>query len=852
MLPHVSSDADHLRRFADEARAAGALNHPNVLTVHDVGEHRGMPFLVTECLEGESLRQRLLAQPMRPHEAVAVALGIARGLAAAHARGIVHRDLKPENVFLRSDGGVKILDFGLAKLQSALEGLHDGSSDSVRGPVFGTAGYMAPEQMNGGSIDGRTDLFALGAVLYEMLAGRRPFEGSHAFERMNAVLTLDPPDLAMVNEDVPEPLARVVTRLLRKSPADRFQSALDLVWALEQVSEGSPARSAAARRAAEATSARRSRSVAPLLAALSLALGVVALGWWAQSRIELPTRVPALTQFTLTLPAGVALDSAPAVSPDSGHIAFVGRDAAASRIYVRALGSSDAVALAGTEGAMQPFWSPDGRSIGFFARQRLMKVAWPGGAPVAIADAPMAHGGAWSPSGAIVFAPDVILTGLRRVRAEGSRVEAASLLDLSRGDTSHWWPTFLPDGVHFLYFVRSTDDERRGVYLGRLDRPASGAGSPLFRSESEVVHAPLPGAGGDVLFYVVDGRVEVRRFDRKRLTVASDARTLGLAAGESTLYHPLMLGASSDVLAFAESGVPWGNRLEVADRTGRVVRLWPEPETQNWPRVSPDGTRLVRQRVDPRSNNPDLWVEDLDRGTTVRVTTAPDPDLQPVWSPDGRSLAYVSGALPGRPGERTLSIAAADGTGVLRRFACPTPYCEPTDWSRSGDALLVNANDGRGWDVWILSSLDGVGRPVLDEPFAERDARFSPDGRWIAYVSDESGKPEVSVRAHAGPPARFVVSGGGGTQPVWRRDGGELFFVAPGGHLHSVTMQWSSEGVPTFASSRQLDVPPIGSGHWGTQYDVSPDGSRIYVLRRNEDPPPHEIRVILGWPRLLG
>jgi Tol biopolymer transport system component len=312
-----------------------------------------------------------------------------------------------------------------------------------------------------------------------------------------------------------------------------------------------------------------------------------------------------------------------------------------------------------------------------------------------------------------------------------------------------------------------------------------------------------------------------------------------------------MLGASREVLAFAESGVPSGNRLEVCDRSGRRLSLSSRPETLNWPRLSPDGTRLARQRVDPRRNNPDLWVEDLDRGTTVRVTTAPEPELQPVWSPDGRRLAYVSGALPGRPGKRILSIAAADGTGVLRRFDCPTSYCEPTDWSETGDALLVNAKEGGSWDVWVLSANDGAGRPLLAEAFDEGDARFSPDGRWIAYVSNESGAREISVRAVGSTQARFVISGGGGTQPVWRRDGGELFFVAPGGDLQSVAVDWADDGVPRFGSPARVAVPAIGSGHWGTQYDVSPDGSRIYVLRRNADPAPREIRVILGWPRLL-
>jgi hypothetical protein len=850
LLPHISSDAEHLRRFADEARTAGALNHSNILTVHDVGEHEGLPYLVTECLEGQSLRQYLASRSLPPAEAVTLILGVARGLAAAHDRGIIHRDLKPENLFVRVDGVVKILDFGLAKLQSGLQGLQCEGDQTVTGAVLGTAGYMAPEQVKGEPIDARADLFALGVVSYEMLAGTQPFRGANTFERLNAILTFDPPELTEVKTGLPESLARIVMRLLRKAPAARFQSALDLIWALEQVEAGSADRPSRAHQPVHSTSRWRARRIT-MLAAPVLAAAALLGAWLALPDAASEPRAPDLIQFTVGLPPGVALASAPAVSPDSQHIAFVGRDGGGSRLFVRTLGSRDAAAIAGTERAMQPFWSADGQALGFFADGRLMKVAFPKGAPVAIDSAPQPRGGAWSRSGEIVFAPDVVLAGLRRVSAEGGGAQAATKLDVARGDTSHWWPTFLPDGVHFLYFLRSTDDQRRGAYLGRLDHPASADDTLLFRSESEVVFAPLPGTREGALFYVVDGRITVRRFDREALTASTDARTIGQSAGESTLYHPLMLSASADALAFADSVVPAGSRMEVVDRSGERLRFWPEAEAQNWPRVSPDGTRLARQRVDRRSNNPDLWVEDLERGTTVRVTTVADPDLQPVWSPDGRQLAYVSGALPGRPGERILTIAAADGTGVMRTFECPTQYCEPTDWSRTDDALLVNAGDAQDSDVWIVSTSDGAARPLLAEAFAERDARFSPDGRWVAYVSEESGKPQVSVRAIDGPPTRVVVSGGGGAQPVWRRDGGELFFVDPRGHLESAPVRWTAAGTPTFDSPTQLEVPLIGFGHWGTQYDVSPDGASIYCLRRNEDPAPSEIRVILGWRRLL-
>lgn len=481
-----------------------------------------------------------------------------------------------------------------------------------------------------------------------------------------------------------------------------------------------------------------------------------------------------------------------------------------------------------------------------------MKVAWPGGAAVPLAEeALFPFGGTWSPSGTIVFAPDVILAGLRRVAAGGGAAEPATVLDVALGDTSHSWPVFLPDGVHFVYFLRSAQDERRGLYLARSDTPASPAGSLLLRSDSSAVYVPLPGNSEGVLLYVVDGRVEARRFDSRTMKLAGDARTIaGLSAAGTSLTQPAMLSASTDVLAFAATTVPYGNRIEAVDRNGQRVRLWNEPEGQNWPRLSPDGQFLARQRVDGLRNTPDIWVEDLERGTKVRVTTALQPDIRPVWSPDGRYLAYVSGNLPFRPGKRVLNVAGADGTGVVRTVPCPGEYCEPTDWTPRG--LLVNVLSGRPADVWIVPTEDGASaEPLLAEAFTERDARMSRNGRWVAYVSEESGRPEVSVRSVSGPPKRIPLSGEGGDHPVWRSDGAELFFVEPQGRLQSVPVRWSRDGRPTFGRPARLNVPPIGRGHWGTPYDVSPDGRHIYFLRRNDDPPAHEIHVIIGWRALL-
>ena len=848
LLPHHSSDAEHVRRFAEEARTAGALNHPNILTVHDVGEHRGVPFLVSECLEGRSLRQRMDAGRIPVAEATAIALGIARGLAAAHGRGIIHRDLKPENTFIVDNGGVKILDFGLATLESSLGRFQDQQERATTGVILGTAGYMAPEQVRDEEIDARTDLFALGVILYEMLAGRHPFRRSSIFETLNAVLTDDPPPLLITDEEEPSALSPIVTRLLQRSPGARFQSAIDLAWALEQIAGARPASGARPLSRTRTTRRWRFRGLEAIAASM-LTAAVLVGSWWMLSKPSV-VRGPALTKFTWTLPAGLALDSAPMVSPDSRQIALVGQDARGRRLYVRAFDSTEFRPIPGSEGAGQPFWSPDSRSLGFFADQRLMTVALPGGAPVAIADAPAPRGGAWGRTGVIVHSPDIVLAGIDRVRSDGRNRAPATLLTNALGDTSHWWPAFLPDGIHFLYSVLSTDAGRRGVYLGQLDRPASPEGPPLLQSDSSVVYVPLQGSDG-ALLYISGGRIEARHFDAERLVVTLDARTIGLSDAASTLYRPMLLSASTDVLAFADSIVPWGTRLQVAGRNGDQLRVWSEPQPQNWPRVSPDGRWLASQRVDGPSNNPDIWVEDLERGTRVRVTTAPVPDIQAVWSPDSHRLAYVSGNIPGRSGKRVLNIAAADGTGVVRSMPCPGNYCEPTDWTRDG-VLLVNVIEGQSSDVWIVQAVDGeIARPVLHEAFDERDARMSPVGQWVAYVSNETGRPEVSARSMSGAVRRVTVSAAGGAQPVWRRDGQELFFVDPGGDLRSVPVRWSTDGTPTFGVSSKLAAGPVGFGHWGTQYDLSPDGSRVYFLRRNDDPAPHEFHIVMGWQALL-
>ena len=410
------------------------------------------------------------------------------------------------------------------------------------------------------------------------------------------------------------------------------------------------------------------------------------------------------------------------------------------------------------------------------------------------------------------------------------------MVDASRGETSHWWPVALPDGIHFLYLVRSVNDDHRGIYIGRLDRPAARPGERLFFSDSGAAYVPIAGTDEVDLIYVANGRVESRRFNHVSLTVDAHARTLDFLPAKVTVANPLLVSASNDVMAFAETMIPAAMQLVSVNLDGKDLRLWEGAPAHNWPRVSPDGRLLARQHIDATLSQPDIWVEDLERGTVYPVLKTLEPDMSPVWSPDGRQLAFVTGHLPGRQGKLTLNIAAADGTGIVRSLQCPGDYCEPTDWSKDGSSLLVTALDSNNQDVWIVpTDSEGTAKPLLSAEFDEKDARYSPDGRWVAYVSTEAGQPEVLVHTVSGPPRRMVVSGEGGTQPVWQRDGKMLYFVDLAGRLRSVAVRWAENGDPTFGLPGTPDLPQFGFGHWGTQYDVSPDGSRIYFMQPVQD-----------------
>jgi Tol biopolymer transport system component len=848
LLPRaLADDPQRLARFERESRILAALNHAHIATIHSVEHADGRHALVMELVEGPTLADRVKRGALEWRDALAVARDLAEALEAAHDKGVVHRDLKPANIMFSAAGRLKLLDFGLAKDRGTHEPAGtlstSATADALKssdGWIFGTCAYMSPEQARGLPVDKRTDIWAFGCLLFEMLTGRRAFAGETTGETIAAVLGREP-DWTALPVAMPHAVRRLLRRCLEKDPHVRLHDIADARIEIDEAllaDESIPS-------GGDWTGARL---VAVALIA-ALAVAGVAFGWWLRARAVDDSPAPRLARSTWPLAAGAGLTSAPAVSPDGQHLAFTASaPGAAPRLFVRPLSALEARPIVGTEGASHPFWSPDSRTLGYFVPGKLMKVAIDGGAPVVIGAARGGRGGAWSSTGIIVFSPDAIDAALVQVPAEGGTPQPATRLDTAQGENAHRWPVFLPDGVHFLYFVRSVRPERRGVYVGRIDRAASTPGDALFVSESEALHASFDRAGGGVLLSTANGHIEVRQFDANRLRIIGDPTTIDIPAAAIGLYHASMLSVSADVLAYVISPIPYGRRLVSTNRTGGDTRVWPAPEVLNWPRLSPDGRRLAYQRLEPIGGSPDLLVEDLERGSRFRVTKEGHTGLLPVWSPDGGRISYVTGAVD----NPFIVIAAADATGTPSKVSCPGSRCLPTDWSPDGRWLVANVLGPSAADVWMLPAVsDGTARPLLAESFVERDARLSPDGALVAYVSEESGRPEITVQTVGGPAARDVLSAGGGDQPVWSQSGHELFFVDPKGLLRSVTVSRAFDGRPTFGKTVALAVPPIGSGHFGTQYDVSPDGRSVYRFDGRIDPPPSEINIVLGWRALL-
>jgi serine/threonine protein kinase len=825
ILPEsFARDSDRLRRFEQETQAVATLNHPNILSIHDVGQHNGTPFLVSELLEGESLREMLEQGALPQRKAIEYGVQIAQGLAAAHQKSIVHRDLKPENLFVTKDGRVKILDFGLAKQTSKdgsdSNGLTLTSSHTAAGTVLGTASYMAPEQVRGEPTDPRSDIFAFGAVLYEMLSGQRAFKRDTAPETMTAILREDPPEHSDPAHPISPAVDKIVRRCLEKNPDQRFQSAKDLSFALSALS-GTDSGSAVRLGQAPGKSPWLQRGIQTLVLAFLLTAT-----WFLARR---PAGTGQRLQFAIPVPGEV---SHMAISRDGSMLAFISpeENSALPALWVQRIGSPTAIELPGTEGSSYPFWSPDGTYLAFFANGKLQKVPASGGTPQALATVLAARGGSWGTRDVIIFSPDAG-SAIWRVNADGSGVAQVTgvenSLQTSNVDETHRWPVFLPDGNHFIFwagnFSNSKGDRLSGIYVSSLDEKQKRL-VLLCRSSF--------GYDSEHLYYADDDRKLVSvAFDSSKATVSGSPTPIANVVGfqPSTYWTSLTVAANGTVIYNTTAGAA-RSVFTWIDRAGKELGRVGDPAVMANPSLSPDGSRVLLDISDEKANNVDVWIENVKSAGNVRFTFNTEEEVTAIWSRKGDLVAYRSNLEKGAG----LMLKRANGLErekLLKQFP-GTNDVAPNSWTPEDQQLLFTHYTPGGSRLELISPGRGEPMPLLSGTANTANGMISPDGKWVAYESDESGNSEVYVTTFPGAAGKWQVSRGGGTEPRWSGDGKEIFYLGPRGTLTAVPV--SSEG--TFSTGTPTPLfqirsrAPISSTDVYS-YDVNKDGTKFLVNR---------------------
>jgi eukaryotic-like serine/threonine-protein kinase len=836
IAPAFAPDAEARRRLHAEARAASLLNHPNICALFDIGSHQATDFLVMELLEGETLAARLQRGPLPFASVVRTGLEIAQALDAAHARGIVHRDLKPSNVMLTRTGA-KLLDFGIATIGRPAAGT-DNQALTSTSRVTGTPGYMAPEQLEGLEVDARADVFALGAVLYEMATG------SHAVDTAAPApdAESDPVTPSRVRAEIPPAFDRVVLRCLAKDPEERWQSVRDILFQLRAIGE----------RDAGGVVARR-----PWPIAMAIGAAAVSLTIGAAAAIRRPAPAAPGT-FHILLPSGSRLEppeavSSLALSRDGRQIAFVATYAGRNRLWVRALSSATARLLPGTEDARMPFWSPDGRSVGFFTPGKLLRVDPGGGPPQLICEAAVDTAPSWGPDDTILFAqtPDAARArsgGVYRVAAAGGPVSQVTVVDRSRGESEHYWPSFLPDGAHFFYIATIADDAPRSrhhtLFIGST---ADRAVTRVADIESRVSYSPT----GHVL-YGQDAALMVRPFDLRHRQFTGDPVPI---AERLWYYAPTGLAqyAISDSGVLAYHGGSTLSELVWLDRSGRQIGKMGPSGSYADVRISRSGREVAVVAADPRSGSSDIWIFDRESGIPTRFTSESGGASRPVWSADGTLLFY---RVAGTNGPPDIYQKRSDGRGAQEVRLALDGIQQPMDASPDGQYLIYNdTNRVTIRDIWLLPLAPSASpRPYLRTTAVEQDARISPDNRWLAFMSSETGKAEIFVAPIDNPDARKRVSADGGLAPRWRQDGRELVYI----DLTDTVMALDFTAGPAmnpgrphplFSAGRLFRNP--GGGFGEPYYDISSDGRTFLVNRLIHDAALEPITVVLNWPALL-
>ena len=838
VLPsHLSSNPELRQRFEREAKAISSLSHPNICTRHDVGVQDDLDYLVMEYLEGESLAARLLRGPIPIEQVLRIGTEIATALDAAHRSGITHRDLKPGNIVL-TKSGAKLLDFGLAKTAaapvagSALDALTslptqvEGAAPlTTEGTLLGTFQYMAPEQLEGKDADARTDIFALGSVLYEMVTSKPAFSGGSRASLISSIMSAQPQSVIAVQPLTPPALERLIRTALAKDPDDRWQTAHDEALQLHWIAEGGSAvglpAPVAARRA-------RREHLAWALAAVGV-LGMAFLAWRGAGS-NAPTVRP--LRFTIPVPHGVSFIDMPRISPNGATLAFNATDSSGkSMIWLRPFNSLDANPLPGTDGATRPFWSPDSRFLGFVAGGKLKKIAASGGPAEVVCDAPTGSDGTWGRNGDILFDGNVTSDPIRRVSASGGVATAALPFDSTAGAG---WPAYLPDGKHF-FFTRITQGKTE-IMLGTL-------GSTKTKSLGVAISRIEYSADGYLLF-VRDRTLVAQRFnpgsgrlEGEPFPVAESLPITGSAQADFSV-------SDNGVLVYrATGGVT--SRLMWLSREGREAGQVGPSADYRAPALSPDGRFIAVRRKDPGATAGDVWIMDPARGTTTRFTFDPAGDGNALWSADGSRLVWYSN----RGGADAIWIKSASGMGQDEKLV-DAASAWPQDWTRDGQSLLYDATGAKtGYDIFRVP-LTGDRKPVvvLQTPFFEGREQLSPHGRWLAYESDESGRQEVYVMSFEGQPGKWQVSTNGGRQAQWSPDGRELFYLSGDQQMMAVAIAAGvsfTPGVP--AAMFRVNFDDSGRN----AYCVAPDGKRfLFQLPDQELMTP--ITAVVNWRAGLG
>jgi serine/threonine protein kinase/Tol biopolymer transport system component len=829
LASHLSSSPELKQRMEREGRAISSLNHPHICQLYDIGSQNGTDYLVMEFLEGETLAERLRKGAVPLAEVYKIGIDVAEALAVAHRSGIVHRDLKPGNIMLTA-GGAKLMDFGLAKpLGVQSSGTGSGSAApsftaaatmsgpsplsplTTAGSIIGTIQYMSPEQIEGKEADARSDIFAFGAVLYEMVAGKRPFAGKSQISLASSILESDPEPVGKLKPTTPPAFEHVVTTCLHKNPDERYQSAQDIRLELQWIAADRSTPPVAAATPAPSKRNERLGWGAAVVAAIVLTASAAVFYRPAQSAHSIRAVIdpPEKTTFNLTG------DSAgpPVLSPDGTLVAFAATGAdGRTALWVRPMNTVEARELPGSEGATFPFWSPDSRSLGFFADDKLKTVDLEGGSAQIVCEAPLGRGGAWGPGGVILFSP-APTAPLMRVSAGGGAPVAITKLDPAL-HTSHRWPFFLPDGKHFLYIALQHDASRSGnntVYYASLD---GGENRSLFRSQTNAVYA-----SGFVLFGRGD-QLMAQPFNPSSGTLSGEPQSVAKGVmNDASTWH-MDASASNDGLLVFGSGASGDLELVWMDRSGKMSTIADKlPDLQSAV-LSPQGDRVALQM---NAGQTDIWVLDLTRGVRTRLTFGPVGNVSPIWSPDGKWIAYSSD----QNGHFAICRKPSDGSGAEECLVTVEQQPGLHDWSRDGKYLLYSlpVPGGPLRQIWALPF---QGEP---KPFSvvERGAfgKLSPDSRWLTYQSAESGRLEVYVTPFGGGQGKWQVSANGGQLPRWSKDGKALYYMDPTYNLFSVPVT-NAGGSPQFGVAQKLIA------NWSAPqvfYDVSPDGNKFLLDR---------------------